>query len=54
MRKENPHLAGKFRTRWEKSGMTRTNVIFLIYLEGNPCQVADVAFNHKAFEIVEA
>lgn len=34
--------------------MIKIKVFLLINTGGNPCQVADVAFNHKAFEIVEA
>lgn len=34
--------------------MIRTKVIFLFNEDGNPCQVADVAFSHKAFDIVDA
>jgi len=35
-----PNSMGKIRYDQDKSG--------------NPCQVADVAFSHKAFDIVEA
>ncbi len=34
--------------------MIRIKVIFFINEGGNPCQVADVAFSNKAFDIVDA
>jgi len=47
-------LDGKYPIQWEKLDMTKIKVIFYIKEGGNPCQVADVAFNNKAYEIVEA
>ncbi len=38
---------GKIRYDQDKSN-------YISNVGGNPCQVADVAFNHKAFDIVEA
>lgn len=54
MIKERLLLDGKCPIPWVKSDMIKIKVIFLFKEDGNPCQVADIAFNHKAFEIVEA
>ena len=47
--KENPLSAGKFLTQWVKSDTIKIKVNHLLSLDGNPCQVADVAFNSKCF-----
>lgn len=54
MRKGNPHLVGECPIRWGKFDTIKIKVNFLFNVGGNPCQVADVAFNHKAFDIVDA
>jgi hypothetical protein len=52
--KENRPLAGKYPTQWVKSDTIRTKVNFDFKSGGTQCQVADVAFNSKAFDIIEA
>jgi hypothetical protein len=52
--KEKQPLDGKSPTPWEKSDTIKTKVNFDFKSGGTPCQVADVAFNSKAFEIIEA
>ncbi len=49
----NYHLDGKFLTQWEKSDTTRTKVMNKLNKDGNPCQVADAAFNTQCFKIIE-
>lgn len=34
--------------------MIKIKVIILLKVDGNPCQVADVGFNPKCFEIIQA
>ena len=54
---EKLHMAGKYLILWEKYDTIKIEVNFMmiiLIIAGNPCQVADVAFNNKCFEIIEA
>ena len=47
--KAKSHMDGKCPTQWVKLDMIKTNVNKYLIKDGTPCQVADIAFNHKCF-----